>query len=95
MEEQMYVVMLKAYPAYSCHFPGIGAERMTNIIRDGFYSNFIVPVPFKITVIKAESAAVATGDTREHEPEESDVAPEECLASTARWYRSKIDEEWE
>ena len=87
MEKQMYVVTLEVSPAFSRYLPGVEAERMANIIRDGVLAkscSFIGPVPFKITVTKADEVAEARGEMREYVPEELDEAAEGLTTGLTR-----------
>lgn len=85
MEKQLFVVTLEVPPAFSHYFPRVEAERMANIIRDAVRAkscSFLGPVPFKITVERADETASASGEMRQYAPEEFDEVPEELAAST-------------
>lgn len=87
MEKQTYVVTLEVCPALSSYFPKVEAGRMADIIRDAVRAkscSFIGPVPFKITVAKADEVASASGEMQEYVPEEFDEVPEGLATSLAR-----------
>ena len=75
---------IEVSPAFSCYFPKVEAERMANIIRDAVRAkscSFMGPVPFKITVQRADETASASGEMREYVPGEFDEVPEELAVS--------------
>lgn len=87
MEKQMYVVTLEVSPDFGHRFPRVEAERMANIIRDAVRAkscSFMGPVPFKITVQRADEKASASGEMREYAPGEFDEVPEELTVSLTR-----------
>jgi len=84
MEKQLFVVTLEVPPAFGRYFPRVEAERMANIIRDAVRAkscSFLGPVPFKITVERADEVASANGEMREYAPDEFDEVPGELAAS--------------
>ena len=84
MEKQLFVVTLEVPPPFSNRFPRVDAERMANIIRDAVQDkscSFTGPVPFTITVERADTAALSRGEMREYSPEEFGELPQETGAS--------------
>ena len=73
MEKQLFVVTLEVPLPFSNRFPKVDAERMATIIRDAVQDkscSFTGPVPFTITVERADAAALSRGEMREYSPEE-------------------------
>lgn len=84
MEKQLFVVTLEVPLPFSNRFPKVDAERMATIIRDAVQDkscSFTGPVPFTITVERADAMALSRGEMREYSPEEFDELPEEMAAS--------------
>ena len=85
MERQLFVVTLEVSPAFGHCFPRVEAERMANIIRDAVRAkscSFMGPVPFKITVERADEVASATGEMPEYTPDEFNELPKQLAASS-------------
>jgi hypothetical protein len=84
MERQLFVVALEVPPAFGRYFPRVEAERMAVIIRDGVRAkscSFMGPVPFKITIERADEVASANGEMHEYVPGDFDESPEELVRS--------------
>lgn len=83
MERQLFVVTLEVPSSVGERFPRVEAERMAGIIRDAVRDkscSFAGPVPFKITVERADEAASVSGEMREYTPEEFGELPTEVPA---------------
>jgi len=79
MKKQTFVVTLDITPPSDRCFPGMEAERLADIIRDGVEArsdSFIVSIPFRISVERADEAALASGEVPEYPTEEFEPTEE-------------------
>ena len=84
MEEQEFVVKIKALPYFYRYFPKIDADILARIIRNNVRAKSrgcILPTPFEITVEWHDETASAGGEIGSLTPEQPDETPDELEAN--------------
>ena len=73
MSTQTFVVTLELPSPFDRYFPRLEAERMADIIREGFEARSVSlmgPVQFTLRVERAAEAASVSGHMREYSPKD-------------------------
>ncbi len=84
MEEQEFIVKVKALPYFYRYFPKIDADSLARSIRDNIRAKSrgcILPIPFEITVKWHDETASAGGEIGNLLAEQLDEAPDELEAN--------------